>query len=40
MNKRTVGWLWIGGILALAAFLVFGGGAWLWKQLLAMHGIH
>jgi hypothetical protein len=40
MNKRMVGWLWIGGMLLGVVFLVFGGGAWLWKGLLAMHGIH
>ena len=40
MNKRTKGWLWIGGVLAIVVFLVAGGGRMLWGALLAMHGIH
>lgn len=39
MNKRMVGWLWIGGILLVVVFLVAGGGSWLYRMLLAMHGV-
>lgn len=40
MNKRTAGWMWLGGILLVVVFLAFGGGRAMWRMLLAMHGVH
>jgi len=37
MSRKLV---WLLLALVVLAFLVFGGGRWLWNQLLIMHGIH
>jgi hypothetical protein len=39
MSKRT-SWIVILVIVAVAAFLIFGGGHALWHLLLRMHGMH
>ena len=37
MSKR---WIWILVFVLVVAFLVLGGGHWLWAVLLRMHGVH
>jgi hypothetical protein len=38
MSKRA-SWILIAVVVIAAAFLVLGGGAWLWNLLLRMHGM-
>jgi hypothetical protein len=39
MSKKS-SYIVIGVIVAVIAMLALGGGSWLWRQLLALHGIH
>jgi hypothetical protein len=38
MSKKA-SWILIAFVVLVAAFLVLGGGAWLWHLLLRMHGM-
>ena len=33
-------WITLAVVLLLLVLLVFGGGRWIWNQLLVMHGVH
>jgi hypothetical protein len=39
MSKQS-SYIVIGIIVIVVAVLVMGGGSWLWRELLAMHGVH
>jgi hypothetical protein len=38
MNRKSI--VWFAVIVAALIFVFVGGGAWLWRMLLEMHGIH
>jgi hypothetical protein len=38
MSKKA-SWILIAAVVLAAAFLVLGGGAWLWSLFLKMHGM-
>ena len=40
MSKKSLLAAWVVALSALAVVLALGGGRWLWRFILTMHGMH